>query len=178
MDGSSSSQILNIESLGHRSFLLFCIFNHLVFLSALAPYLPKRHEKLNSPILNLIIPAYADTSVWTLTPVFLTTKSSCLWTLCWHGLFPAHYIHFILSKRFFPVLIYLFFPSHFPLFWSFYNLQPIEVYKDVHGRSELIGWADSQSASKERTAQNPTRQEGTGKRYTKGSVSLEITQLW
>lgn len=111
--------------------------------------------------------------VWTLTPVFLTLSflacghrvgMVCCCTLCSFipfSIFPLP-----------PQFIYLFtyFSSHSPSFWSFYNLQPIEVYKDVHGRSELFGWADSQSASKERTAQNPSRQEGTGKRCVMGTV--------
>lgn len=58
-------------------------------------------------------------------------------------------------------LIWFFFFSHFPVFYPFHL---VEVYKDVHRRSELIGWADSQSASKKRATQNPSRQEGTGKR--------------
>lgn len=81
-------------------------------------------------------------------------------------------------QRVFSCLLNLFiFSFHFPSFWSFYNLQPIEVYKDVHGWSELIGWADSQSASKERTTQNPSRQEGTGKIYTKDTVSRYNTAM-
>lgn len=123
------------------------------------------------PALNLIpaalVPPSADPCVWTLTPLFLPPSfpacGHCVGMVCCCTL-----IHFMPFKDFFSCLLnlFIFFPSHFPSFWSFYNLQPIEVYKDVHGRSELIGWADSQSASKERTAQNPSRQEGTGKRCT------------
>lgn len=108
----------------------------------------------------------------------LTAQFPCLWALCWHGLLLHCVFILYLPKNFFSCLLNLFFPSHFPSFWSFCNLQPIEVYKDVHRRSELIGWADSQSASKERAAQNPSRQEGTGKRYPRGiSTNCDTTMV-
>lgn len=81
--------------------------------------------------------------------------------LAWFDLSaPFHHLTYHHSSYFF-FLIWLFFSFLTSLL--FYSTHLVEVYKDVHRRSELIGWADSQSASKERAAQNPSRQEGTGK---------------
>lgn len=81
------------------------------------------------------------TTAWTLAQCSLTAQFLLVGTvLAWFAVCTVY--SFGTSQRFFfPVsLIYLFiFPSHFPSLWSLCNLQPIEVYKDVHGRRELIG---------------------------------------
>ena len=95
-----------------------------------------RFSFLNFVVSAAVAPACADASVWTLTPcpLLVGTVLACL-------LLHLVFILYLSKIFFFPCLLnlFIFFPSHFPSFWSFYNLQPIEVYKDVHGRSELIG---------------------------------------
>lgn len=157
---------------------VFCVFIHPAFYFPSAwnyIFKKKKHERPGSLYGKIISPTTAapfcadhhhPTHVDADT-VFYLPPFPCLWALCWHGLL-LHYVIVLHLQIFFLVFV-IFFPSHFLSFWSFCNLQPIEVYKDVHGRSELIGWADSQSASKERAAQNPSKQEGAGKRYPKGT---------
>lgn len=79
--------------------------------------------------------------------------------LAWFDLSaPFHHLTYYHLSIFFNLIFFSFLTA-----LLFYSIHLVEVYKDVHRRSELIGWADSQSASKERATQNPSRQEGTGK---------------
>lgn len=105
---------------------------------------------------------------WYWTVPMITDGTSVAVTTC-HSILSTVLAWFHLSAPFHHLTYYHF--SHFYNFISFsfltsllfYSIHLVEVYKDVHRRSELIGWADSQSASKERATQNPSRQEGTGK---------------
>lgn len=116
---------------------------------------------------NASLPVHSYRWSWTVLVISddigfaITTCHFILSTvLAWFDLSaPFHHLTYHHSSYFF--LIWLFFSFLTSLL--FYSTHLVEVYKDVHRRSELIGWADSQSASKERAAQNPSRQEGTGK---------------
>lgn len=133
---------------GSVSFIIIVFLEHLKN----AKYKP------SCPFLQVILDCTGDFWWHWLCCYYLSLYLSTV--LAWFDLSaPFHHLTSHHSHYFF--LIWFFFSFLTSLLFCWTHL--VEVHKDVHRRSELIGWADSQSASKERATQNPSRQEGTGK---------------